>query len=134
MLHAAVPGFDLFRVPARWMLLYTYGAAVLAGLGTQWLLRKLAQKTSAGTQAAAAWAAPVLLLLVAADLLLAARSLPHTHPTAPEAVDGVRSAPAHLLTDPTRAANSPAAGGRFLGLSTITYDPGDMPDYTAHHA
>ena len=73
-------------------------------------------------------AAPVLLLLVAADLLLAARSLPHTHPTAPEAVDGVRTAPAHLLTDPARAA-SPAAGGRFLGMSTITYDPGDMPDY-----
>ena len=109
------------------MLLYTYGAAVLAGLGTQWLLGKLARKPERTKPAA--WAAPILLLLVAADLLLAARSLPHTHPTAPEAVDGVRSAPAHLLTDPGRAANSPAAGGRFLGLSTITYDPGDMPDY-----
>ncbi len=136
VLHAAVPGFDLFRVPARWMLLYTYGAAVLAGLGTQWLLHKLAVKSDARfgarTQTArsvAAWAAPVLLLLVAADLLLAARGLPHTHPTAPDAVAGVRSAPAHLLTDPKRAANSPAAAGRFLGLSTITYDPGDMPDY-----
>mgnify|MGYP000897104354 CR=1 FL=1 len=126
LLHAAVPGFDLFRVPARWMLLYTYGAAVLAGVGTQWLLGKLAQ--SAKTRAAV-WTAPVLLLLVAADLLLAARSLPHTRPTAPEAVDGVRSAPAHLLTDPGRAGVSPAAGGRFLGLSTITYDPGDMGDY-----
>ena len=46
-LHASVPGFDLFRVPARWMLLYTYGAAVLAGLGTQWLLGKLTQKSGA---------------------------------------------------------------------------------------
>ena len=137
-LHAAVPGFDLFRVPARWMLLYTFGAAVLAGLGAQWLLWKLPQKLGTRT---AAWAAPILLLLVAADLLLAARSLPHTHPTAPEAVDGVRSAPAHLLTDshgPTASpaaspaaspVASPAGGGRFLGLSTITYDPGDMPDY-----
>ena len=68
-------------------------------------------------------------MLLAAELLLAARSLPHTHPTAPEAVDGVRSAPAHLLTDPNREVNGPAAGGRFLGLSTITYDPGDMADY-----
>ncbi|MFN8468011.1 MAG: YfhO family protein [Caldilineaceae bacterium] len=124
-LHAAVPGFDLFRVPARWMLLYTYGAAVLAGLGAQWLLLRLSHKLGARTPA---WAAPILLLLVAADLLLAAHSQPHTHSTAPEAVDGVRSAPAHLLTDPNGAA-SPAAGGRFLGLSTITYDPGDMPDY-----
>ena len=89
------------------MLLYTYGAAVLAGLGTQWLLWKLPQKL--GTRATA-WAAPILLLLVAADLLLAARSLPHTHPTAPEAVDGVRSAPAHLLTDPSiRPVRQPAA-------------------------
>ncbi len=26
-----VPGFDLFRAPARWMMLYTVGMAVLAG-------------------------------------------------------------------------------------------------------
>ena len=44
VLHAVVPGFDLFRVPARWMLLYTYGAGVLAGLGAQWLLWWLAQR------------------------------------------------------------------------------------------
>jgi hypothetical protein len=78
----------------------------------------------------ATWAGPLLLLaLLAGDLLLAARALPHTHPTAPEAFDGLRSAPAHLLTDPARATGDPAAGGRFLGLSTITFDPGDMPDY-----
>ena len=33
VLHQVVPGFDLFRVPARWLMLYTLGAAVLAGLG-----------------------------------------------------------------------------------------------------
>ena len=130
VLHALVPGFDLFRVPARWMLLYTYGAGVLAGLGAQWLLRWLAQRQDGQRgKTAVRWAPPLLLLLLAVELLLAARSLPHTHPTAPEAVDGVRSAPAHLLTDPNREVNGPAAGGRFLGLSTITFDPGDMADY-----
>lgn len=137
VLHSLVPGFDLFRVPARWMLLYTYGAAVLAGLGAQWLPTWVAprlaaaQHTGAGqTHRAGAWIGALLLLaLLAGDLLLAARALPHTHPTAPEAVDGLRSAPAHLLTDPSRAAGHPAATGRFLGLSTITFDPGDMPDY-----
>lgn len=33
LLWRLVPGFDLFRVPARWLLLYLLGMAVLAGLG-----------------------------------------------------------------------------------------------------
>jgi hypothetical protein len=33
LLYQVVPGFDLFRAPARWMMLYTLGAAVLAGVG-----------------------------------------------------------------------------------------------------
>jgi hypothetical protein len=133
VLHAVLPGFDLFRVPARWMLLYTYGASILAGLGMQWLLAAVVQRWGARlSPSAGRWLAPgvaSLLLLLAADLLLAARSLPHTRPTAPEAVDGLRSAPAHLLTDPARSVLGPAAAPRFLGLSTITYDPGDMGDY-----
>ncbi len=39
ILYRVVPGFDLFRVPARWMLLYHTGAAMLAGMGVQALLR-----------------------------------------------------------------------------------------------
>ena len=65
------------------------------------------------------------------ELLLAARSLPHTHPTAPQAVYDVRTAPAHLLTDPVRDEVGPGASGRFLSMSTITFDPGDMADYRA---
>lgn len=122
LLYQLVPGFDLFRAPARWMMLYTLGAAVLAGVGLTtlraWrpgLARPLSTALLAG--------------LVAIELLVAARALPHTHPTAPQAVYEVRTAPAHLLTDPDRAAVAPAAAGRFLGMSTITYDPGDMADY-----
>lgn len=35
-----VPGFDLFRVPARWLALYALSVAVLAGIGTDTLLQR----------------------------------------------------------------------------------------------
>ncbi len=41
----------------------------------------------------------------------------------------MRTAPAFLLSDPVRAELSPAAAGRFLSMSTITFDPGDMADF-----
>ncbi|MFT7586698.1 MAG: hypothetical protein ACI9EW_003136 [Cellvibrionaceae bacterium] len=31
--YSRLPGFDLFRVPARWLILYAVGIALLAGLG-----------------------------------------------------------------------------------------------------
>ncbi|MCA9920060.1 MAG: YfhO family protein, partial [Anaerolineales bacterium] len=42
---ARLPGFDLFRVPARWLAVYALGVALLAGLGWQmvldrWLVRQ----------------------------------------------------------------------------------------------
>ena len=128
VLYKLVPGFDLFRAPARWMMLYTLGMAVLAGVGLQnlrimndeWTPRRLRIRHSLFF---------ILPLLLAVDLLLAAQSLPHRHPTAPEAVYGVRTAPAHLLTDPVRDALHPAAMGRFLSLSTTAFDPGDMADF-----
>lgn len=121
LLYVVVPGFDLFRTPARWMMLYTLGMAVLAGVGAGWVT----QRGFNGFRAL--W--PILLALVATDLLLAARALPHTQPTAPQAVYETRTAPAHLLTDPARVGAGPGAAGRFLGMSTITYDPGDMADW-----
>ncbi|MBV9897682.1 MAG: hypothetical protein JO020_26280 [Chloroflexi bacterium] len=36
---SAVPGFDTFRVPARWLLLWEFGAAILAGVGADWVGR-----------------------------------------------------------------------------------------------
>jgi hypothetical protein len=35
----SIPGFDTFRVPARWLLLWDFGAAVLAALGADWIGR-----------------------------------------------------------------------------------------------
>lgn len=123
-LHAWVPGFDLFRTPARWMLLYTLGVAVLAGGGTDALIRLW---TRSGRPARVMQA--LIPAALAVELLFAALGLPHTHPTASQAVSTLRSAPAHLLTDPARARVGAAAAPRFLGMSTITYDPGDAADY-----
>jgi len=38
-LFASVPGFDTFRVPARWLLLWEFGVALLAALGADWIGR-----------------------------------------------------------------------------------------------
>ncbi len=38
VLYYLVPGFALFRVPARWLLLYAFGVAVLAAFGLEALL------------------------------------------------------------------------------------------------
>lgn len=38
LLYKIVPGFNLFRAPARWMLLYAFGGAMLAALGADFLL------------------------------------------------------------------------------------------------
>lgn len=39
--YYALPGISLFRVPARWLLLVTFAAAALAGMGLDVLLRAL---------------------------------------------------------------------------------------------
>ena len=126
--YRAVPGFDLFRAPARWMMLYTLGVAILAGLGMDVALHYLRTHTHRRIRFRPV-VATALTVLLAVELIVAARSLPHTHPTAPQAVYDLRTAPAHLLTDPAREAVGPGAAGRFLGMSTILFDPGDMADY-----
>ncbi|MEZ4835425.1 MAG: hypothetical protein R2873_26125 [Caldilineaceae bacterium] len=153
-LYKVVPGFDLFRTPARWMMLYTLGMAVLAGLGIgdwgsgtgdrglrgrnlssaigrlgDWAINgRLRRPVKAPQSPVPSPQSLILLVLIALDLLLGARALPHTHPTAPQAVYDVRTAPAHLLTDPARTLDA-AAMGRFLSLSITTFDPGDMTDW-----
>ena len=39
LVFSSVPGFDTFRVPARWLLLWAFGASILAALGADWIGR-----------------------------------------------------------------------------------------------
>jgi hypothetical protein len=143
LLYWLVPGFDLFRVPARWLMLYSFGMAVLAGVGVDWVIRGVGDWGSRIVRTRKQFTlsplhlvtrsgqalSSCLLLFLSIDLLLAARTLPHRQTTAPQAVYETRTAPAHLLTDPVRDEVGNSAMGRFLGMSTITYDPGDMADW-----
>lgn len=181
-LYKLVPGFALFRVPARWLLLYAFAAAALAGFGfdslrqpnalrrrfstaRRWLahhpkwrvalpglpalaaLTLIAWKTPPLTTLAAwlAFAAlalsliyyalratpsssprSLLILTLLLELFWAAQALNYNQPTAPQAYHSMRNAVAFLLAaDPPGQAAPP---GRFLSLSGITYDPGDLAD------
>jgi len=183
-LYLLVPGFDLFRVPARWLLLYAFGMAALAGLGFE-ALRPPPQLTTR-LRAVGRWlqahplrwlipALPLLFLLalivwrrppittllvwlmltllagtliyfllrtahanlhraalVALALLLtlelfwSAQILNYNRPTAPQAYHSMRNAVAFLLAAGPPDRDQPP--DRFLSLSGITYDPGDLPD------
>lgn len=60
LLLANLPGFDLFRVPARWLALYTLAGAMLAGMGAVALTARANWRTLATIAAA-----PLLLALLA---------------------------------------------------------------------
>lgn len=69
LLFRIVPGFDLFRAPARWLLLAAWGLACLAALGWERLRRgELPQRLPLSPALVAA--------LLAAGALLAVQSLP----------------------------------------------------------
>jgi hypothetical protein len=67
-----------------------------------------------------------IILLLLAELFWAAQNLNYNQATAPQAYHSFRNAPAFLLaTDPPGGFTPP---GRFLSLSGITYDPGDLKE------
>jgi hypothetical protein len=141
LLYKLVPGFDLFRAPARWLLLYTLGAALLSGIGLEALgeiVRRPAAPTlpaparSSGSSWARLWQAAIVLLLVL-ELFLAGRRLAYNRATAPAAFDSLRTAPSHLLAAAASSSPTGLSGElfRFLSMSDIRYDPGDMADLQA---
>ena len=167
-----VPGFDLFRAPARWLELYTLGAALLAAQGmdepsffrlqrpalpSRPLVRSLLALAAAAMLAVliiqqwpswvtlGMWAiaasvaaaimrwgkAPLLVVVAFVELFVASRALPFTLATAPMALS-LRNAPAALLA---ATAEQPFTGrDRFLSLSDIRFDPGDLAELRALQA
>jgi len=174
---ASLPGFNLFRVPARWLALYALGAAMLCGLGVQMLLNHtqaqinrrysylpqiatiivvglLAASTLLSDRAAdevdgqalptitsfVGWGAGlvgfltlsrfasvqrrfvvVLILLVTAELWIAARFMPHDDLSDPAAYDQPRFA-ANLMRVFNEGTTPP---GRLLSITGLLFDPGD---------
>jgi hypothetical protein len=60
-----------------------------------------------------------LLLLLTVELAAGSASLPHARATAPQAFTSLRPAVAHLLAGPA---------DRFISMSDITFDPGDLAE------
>ena len=117
LLYKLVPGISLFRAPARWLLLYAFGIAILAEVGFDAIAKAHWTRRRAGR-----FAAPLAGLLLLVELFVCGRKLAYNLPTAPAAYDSMRSATAHLLAGDD---DNPV---RFLSLSDILYDPGDLPD------
>lgn len=184
-----VPGFNLFRAPARWMVLWAFGAAGLAGTGLDALLGRLDAHmqplrfthlwrsglvpiglaalsfaaplaadnvqgaTRPGSTDLVLWAVTLcsaclliwwtlrdsqnpqqvgssaLAILVLLELFLAARSLPYNHLSAPSAWSSQRPAISTLLA--AQQGQTPPA--RFLSLSDIYFDPGDLHEIEANY-
>jgi hypothetical protein len=180
VLYYVIPGFSLFRVPPRWLLLYGFSAAILAGYGFNALLTAAARDrlTEIWCWRRTRWWAlaictglpvigflvliiwkrpplttfiswliitlitlglvyfiikkphltprlsPLLIVLLITELFWAAQSLNYNHPTAPQAHHSMRNSVAFLRA----AATDSLPPDRFLSLSGITYDPGDLHD------
>lgn len=173
-LHRWVPGFNLFRAQARWLIVFALGLSMLIGLGVQ-LLRDgstPAQRRAwwiglalagAGVPAAvwlgarvspeaeyralpapgvlvgwvAAFAvsaalaairrpsrmiAPMFTAALAAELLIASQAQPYARASDRQAFTGLRPSTAYLLAN--------AGEGRVLALSSLSFDPGDLPEQT----
>lgn len=185
VLVRVVPGFDLFRAPARWLVLFAFGTAALAAIGLDALASRAERgkarmraalwpapliialaglsflapivpdriadasapsgtelavwaATLAGTLAlvwwllggsepAHRWAPAALAALVGVELFVASRELPFNDLSAPQAWTSQRPALSTLLA--ASAGEVPPA--RFLSLSDIEFDPGDLREIQA---
>jgi hypothetical protein len=106
--------------PPGWATLAGWAAVALAAGGLLWVGRRRPFVARAG-----------LIALALVELWLAGRALPFAQATAPAALS-LRTAPAALLA--ATADQSPAGRDRFLSMSDIRYDPGDLAELRALQA
>jgi hypothetical protein len=93
-----------------------------------WLAVGLAVAAIVLWQVRRPWAALLLAPLLLVEITAASLALEHRRPTAPEAITSLRTAPAHLLATARQAEAEGRIPGRFLSISGITYDPGDLAE------
>ncbi|MBM4459189.1 MAG: YfhO family protein [Chloroflexi bacterium] len=125
LLWRFAPGFDLFRAPVRWLALYAIGVAGLAGFGFDVWLREIGRRSHVIFGGRLHGVRLILIVFALLELWFAARALPFAQATAPAAL-GLRNAPAALLA--ATAYQPPAGRDRFLSLSDIRFDPGDLAE------
>jgi hypothetical protein len=111
----------LWAVGGRWwgeemdlrtLEIVVWGGTAAAVAGMLWAARRAPHRVSLG-----------LLGLLIVELYLASTALPHSRATAPQAFTSLRPALAHLLnSEPIDAGPT----DRFLSMSDITFDPGDL--------
>jgi hypothetical protein len=128
VLYHLVPGFALFRVPARWLFLYAFAVSAIAGKGLEragaWIRARTSALSPPPLRRASTIAQATAVVLALCELVLASQALPFSHPTAPQAFSSLRTAPAHI-----RAAQGESlAPGRFLSMSDTLFDPGDLDE------
>ncbi len=180
-----VPGFNLFRAPARWLALWAFSVATLAGIGLDWFTKEAKRQpasslytlllgaivvalaglaflapleidevpgaTSPSTAELIAWAATLVITLALirrirlhrgaldrmstwalatlaiAELFLASQNLPFNSLSTPAAWGTQRPAISTLLA----AQEGKMPPNRFLSISDIRFDPGDMRELEA---
>lgn len=118
----ALTGIALLAIQQSpgWTTVAGWAVVAVTTVGLLWAGRRWPKGARAG-----------LLALTLAELWLAGRSLPFAQATAPLATS-LRNAPATLLA---ATADQPAAGrDRFLSLSDIRFDPGDLSELRALQA
>ena len=103
-----------------WLTLAGWAAAGVAVAGLLWAARRWPRFARGG-----------LVALTFVELWLGARALPFTLATAPAATS-LRNAPAALLA--ATQDQPPAGRDRFLSLSDIRFDPGDLAELRASQA
>ena len=128
------------RIGWRAILAFAFALALLVGWAVIGV--RIGEGARAGWQAVAGWtvggiltlvllalisraprlAAAGLLALLVAELFAAGHTLPYNRATAPQAFTSLRPAISHLL------AGEGLPSARFISMSDITFDPGDMPE------
>ena len=103
-----------------WSTLTGWAIAAAAAVGLIWAARRWPRFARGG-----------LVALTFVELWLGARALPFTLATAPTATS-LRNAPAALLA--ATQGQPPAGRDRFLSLSDIRFDPGDLAELRASQA
>ncbi len=105
------------RVGRATLIGWVVGAAAVVGL--LFVARRAPRLAAVG-----------LLALLIVELFAASFALPHARATAPQAFTSLRPAIAHLLAAPvtSRVGDGGGVGARFLSMSDITFDPGDLPE------